>query len=135
MKDESCITKWLIIQCENKGESMSDFTVKISYKNRNLENVSVRTYDFQQYAEMVKLELMRIIMDVEDVFYSLQNGKAKEEWDEETMGKFQKIRHKLLDQANAVERLPQNLYLHDKPCTDTSVSKMLADFLNNNSQK
>lgn len=109
---------------------MSDFTVKIAYKNRNLENVSSRTYDFQQYAEMVKLELMRIIMDVEDAFYTLQGGKAKEEWDEETMNRFQKIRHKLLDQANAVERLPQNLYYQDQQCIDNKLSTLLADIIN-----
>jgi hypothetical protein len=110
---------------------MNDFTVKVSYKNKNLEDVSNRTYDFAQYTEMIKLELMRIIMDVEDAFYTLQGSVAKENWDDDTMTRFQKIRHKLLDQANAVERIPQNLYYKDVRCFDTSMSKMLADILNN----
>ena len=110
---------------------MGDFTVKVSYKNKNLENVSDHTYDFRQYTEMIKLELMRIIMDVEDAFYTLQGETEKQDWDKETMTKFQKIRHKLLDQANAVERIPQNLYFNGVQCFDTSVSKMLADILNN----
>jgi len=114
---------------------MSDFTVKISYKNKNLENVSNRTYDFRQYTEMIKLELMRVIMDVEDAFYTLQGAKAKEDWDEDTTAMFQKIRHKLLDQANSVERLPQNLYFNGTQCFDMSVSKMLADIMNNAQQK
>ena len=114
---------------------MSDFSVKISYKNKNLENVSNRTYDFLQYTEMIKLELMRIIMDVEDAFYMLQDAKSKEEWDDATMAQFQKIRHKLLDQANAVERLPHNLYFNGVRCFDTSISKMLADIINNASKK
>ena len=113
---------------------MSDFTVKIAYKNKNLENVNTRTYDFQQYAEMIKLELMRVIMDVEDAFYFLQGSKAKEEWSEESINKFQKIRHKLLDQANSIERLPRNLYFHDAPCIDMSVSKLVADILNNSNE-
>lgn len=114
---------------------MNDFSVKISYKNKKLENVSDRVYDFRQYAEMIKLELMRVIMDVEDAFYMLQDAKSKDDWDDETMAQFQKIRHKLLDQANAVERIPQNLYFNGMKCSDTSVSKMLADVLNNASSK
>lgn len=110
---------------------MNDFTVKVSYKNRNLEDVSNRTYDFNQYTEMIKLELMRIIMDVEDAFYALQGSTAKEDWNSDTMARFQKIRHKLLDQANAVERIPQNLYYKDVKCIDMSMSKLLADIMNN----
>ena len=114
---------------------MNDFTVKIAYKNKNLEDVSKHTYGFKQYTEMVKLELMRIIMDVEDAFYMLQGEKAKEDWDEKTMAQFQKIRHKLLDQANAVERIPQNLYINGVQCFDVKVSKMLADLINNSTNK
>ena len=113
---------------------MSDFTVKIAYKNKNLEDISTRTYDFQQYVEMIKLELMRIIMDLEDVFYYLQDSKAKEDWDEETTNKFQKIRHKLLDQANSIERLPRNLYFQDVPCINMSIGKLVADIINNSKE-
>ena len=108
---------------------MSDFTVKITYKNRNLEDVGGRVYDLQQYAEVLKLEIMCTIMDVEDAFYTLQDSKAKEEWSTETMAQFQKIRHKMLDQANAIERLPQNLYYKNERCFDTSVSKMVASIV------
>ena len=89
---------------------MSDWTVKIEYKNKDLETIVEKEYDFVQYTEMLRLELMRVILDIEDAFYHFTGEEQKEKWDEETMRRFKKIRHKLLDQANAVKRLPQNLH-------------------------
>ena len=87
---------------------MSDWTVKIEYKNKNLETVVEKEYDFISYTEMLDLELKRLIMEIEDAFYVF-SGKQKEEWTEDMKERFQKIRHKMLDQANAIRRLPQNL--------------------------
>ena len=88
---------------------MSDFIVKIEYKNKNLETVVEKEYDFISYTEMLQLELMRIIMDIEDAFYHFSGDKQKDDWPPELTERFKKIRHKLLDQANAIKRLPQNL--------------------------
>lgn len=87
---------------------MSDWTVKIEYKNKNLETVVEKEYDFISYTEMLDLELKRLIMEIEDAFYVF-SGKQKEEWSDEMKERFQKIRHKMLDQANAIRRLPQTL--------------------------
>lgn len=108
----------------------NDFTVTIDYKNRDLEKIGERTYNFDQYAEMIKLELMRVIMDVEDSFYRILDSKPKEEWPKEVMSDFQKIRHKLLDQANAVERLPNTLQYKGIPCNTKNLSEVLAGILN-----
>lgn len=110
---------------------MNDFTVRVSYMNKNMEKVNEQEYDFKQYLEMVKLELMRIIMDVQDSFISMNDGKPKEEWDASILKQFQKIRHKLLDQANAIERIPNNLYLTDMKCEPMKVSELLANIFNN----
>lgn len=107
---------------------MKDFTVKIAYRNKAMDSVSEWTYDFQQYAEMTKRELMRVITDVEDLVYQLQN-KPKDEWDDNTMDRFQKIRHKLLDQANAIERLPQNLYYKGVNCLSMNSGEAMAKML------
>lgn len=88
---------------------MSDFRVKIEYKNKNLETVVEKEYDFISYTEMLHLELMRIIMEIEDAFYVFSGNKQKEDWPPELTERFKKIRHKMLDQANAIKRLPQNL--------------------------
>lgn len=73
---------------------------------------------------------MRVIMDVEDVIYYLQDGKSKDDWDDGAMSRFQCIRHKLLDQANAIERLPQNLYYKDVTCMSVNLSEEIAKVLN-----
>ena len=44
---------------------MSDWTVKIEYKNKNLETVVEKEYDFISYTEMLNLELMRLIMEID----------------------------------------------------------------------
>lgn len=111
---------------------MDDFTVKISYKNKNLENVNEQVYGLKQYLEMTKLELMRIIMDVEDSFIQMNDGMPKEEWNRDTLERFNRIRHKLLDQANAIERLPNNLYINNKNINMVNVSEILADMFRNN---
>lgn len=108
---------------------MSDFTVKIEYKNKDLETVIEKEYEFSQYTELLNLELMRIIAETEDAFYHL-TGKQKDEWDNETKSRFQHIRHKLLDQANAIKRLPQTLSYHGIAMGSISFSKIIAEDLN-----
>jgi len=88
---------------------MSEFVVKIEYKNKNLETVVEKEYDLISYTEMLNLELMRLIMEVEDAFYVFSGNKQKEDWPPELTERFKKIRHKMLDTANSIKRLPQNL--------------------------
>lgn len=88
---------------------MDGFKVTIEYKNKDLETVVEKEYNFIDYTEMLNLELKRILMDIEDAFYYFSGNKQKEDWTPELTERFQKIRHKLLDQANAIRRLPQNL--------------------------
>lgn len=108
---------------------MSDWIVKIEYKNENMETVVEKDYDFHQYTEMLHLELMRIIMEVEDAFYFF-TGKQKDDWDEETVKRFKKIRHKLLDQANAIKRLPTTLSYKGVPANQIPLSEYIARKLN-----
>lgn len=88
---------------------MSDFKVKIEYKNEKMETVVEKEYDFQQYTEMLHLDLMHILSDVEAAFYHFCDGKSKDDWPEEEKKRFQAIRHKILDEANALRRLPRTL--------------------------
>jgi hypothetical protein len=105
---------------------MSDWKVKIEYKNKDLETVVEKEYAFIDYTEMLNLELKRILMDIEDAFYYLSGNKQKSEWDTETTERFNKIRHKLLDQANAIKRLPQNLSYRNIPASTMSFSEFIA---------
>lgn len=88
---------------------LNDYTVNIVFKNRSLEDVSRRSYALVDYCQEQKLNLMHIITDVENAFYSMQGDKTKDEWTPEAKETFQRIRHKLLDAANEIVRLPNNL--------------------------
>ena len=99
---------------KGKGvKEMSDFLVKIEYKQKNadgeLETVVEKEYDFINYTEMLHLNLMRIVGEIEDAFYYLSGNKQKQDWPPELKDRFMAIRHKLLDQANDIKRLPKNL--------------------------
>jgi len=108
---------------------MSDFKVKIEYKNKNLETVVEKEYNFIDYTEMLSLELKRILMDIEDAFYSFSGNKQKDEWAPEYKDRFTKIRHKLLDQANSIKRLPQNLSYKGIKASTMPFSEFLAKTL------
>lgn len=105
---------------------MSDFKVKIEYKNKDLETIVEKEYDFIDYTEMLNLELKRVLMDIEDAFYYFSGNKQKQDWSPELTERFQKIRHKLLDQANAIRRLPQNLSCNGVKANTMSFSEYLA---------
>lgn len=109
----------------------NDFTVTIDYLNKELEQVNHKTYTFGGYAGMLELEIKRLILDVEDAFYKLQDGKQKNEWSEEATKSFTHIRHKLLDVANAVGRLPRTLHYKGISCSDVKLSEMIAEIVNN----
>ena len=105
---------------------MSDFVVKIEYKNKDLETVIEKEYDLISYTEMLNLGLMRLIMEIEDAFYVFSGNKQKEDWDPDMKERFKKIRHKMLDEANAIKRLPQNLTYKGIRADQVSIS----DFIN-----
>ena len=69
---------------------------------------------------------------MEDAFYNFEDGKPQEEWDEKARAQFQKIRHKLLDQANAVKRLPSHLRYKGVQCNSKKLNEFLADFFREN---
>lgn len=86
-----------------------DLKVRVTYRNEKMEPVITKEYTLDCYTSSLKYELMRIITDVEDALYMAQDNKQKEDWDENVLKSFVRIRHKLLDEANAIERLPQDL--------------------------
>lgn len=104
---------------------MSDWTVNIEYKNKNLETVVEKEYDFIPYTEMINLELMRLIMEIEDAFYVFSGNKQKDDWSPEMKERFKKIRHKMLDQANAIKRLPQTLSYKGNKANQVSISEFI----------
>lgn len=105
---------------------MSDFKVSVEYKNRDLETVVEKQYGFVDYTDMVNLELKHVLMDIEDAFYVFSGNKQKSEWNQDLIDRFNKIRHKILDQANAIKRLPENLRYRDIPANTMNFSEYIA---------
>jgi len=58
--------------------------------------------------EMVRADLLRLITDVEDLVYQANGNKPKNEWTDESWAAFCRIKHKLLDKAGDIGRLPDN---------------------------
>lgn len=56
------------------------------------------------------MDLKRIITDVEDMIYAMNNNLPKEEWGENELMAFAKIRSKILDKAGEVARLPESIF-------------------------
>lgn len=109
---------------------LNDYTVNIVYKNRTLEPVSQKAYALTDYCQEQKLHLMHTIADVENAFYTMQGNKSKDDWDAETMASFQHIRHKLLDAANSIERLPKNLHYKGQNVNAVNSAQYVADIIN-----
>lgn len=83
--------------------------VKIVYRNEALKPVSEKVYLLREYTDMLRAELLRLIADIEDMAYQANDNKQKSEWSDESWAAFCKIKHKLLDKAGDVGRLPDNL--------------------------
>mgnify|MGYP004491744493 FL=1 len=109
---------------------LNDFTVQITYKNKTLDDVSSRTCSLTDYCQELRTKIMHTIMDVENIFYESQQNKSKEEWDLDAMRDFQKIRHKMLDAANAVERLPMNLQYKGTSVNSVKAAEFVAETIN-----
>lgn len=86
-----------------------DIGVRVVYRNRDMEPSYTETYTLEEYTAMIRTDLHRLVSDVEELCYAANEGRAKEEWTDETFYGFNKIKHKLLDKAGEVERIPQNL--------------------------
>lgn len=84
--------------------------VKITYKDRNLNPVSECNYSFGDYVETLRLDLLKLITDIEDIIYLTNGNTPKSSWGEAEIAMFNKIKHKILDKAGEIQRLPENLY-------------------------
>lgn len=83
---------------------------RIQYKNKELRTVCDCEYSLKDYTDMLSLDLKRIISDVEDLVYGMNGNLPKDEWRESDLLAFNKIKHKILDKAGEVERLPDNIF-------------------------
>jgi hypothetical protein len=100
--------------------------VKVTYRNAQLEPVYEKSYSINDYTEMLRMDLLRLISDVEDLVYVATDNKPKDEWSDGLWAAFYKIKHKLLDKAGDIGRLPGNLF----EMSTMSLSEYVADIVN-----
>lgn len=102
--------------------------VKVVYRNEKLDPVYEMTYSLKEYTDMLRADLLRQITDIEDMQYAVNDNKPKTEWTDDSWVNFCRIKHKLLDKAGDIGRLPENIFECD--ATDKSQSEFVADVLN-----
>lgn len=103
-------------------------TVLIQHKTKDGEVYLEKEYSLADYTKLVASEMIYLVVDVENAFYEYEGQKNKAEWSKNGKKRFGEIRHKILDYANSVKRLPENLRV--KPIEVMKVSEMIADVLN-----
>lgn len=79
-----------------------------------MEVISKCEYTLRDYADILSLDLKRIITDIEDLAYMMKESRSKDDWTELEIIAFNKIKHKILDKAGEIERLPENIFDADK---------------------
>lgn len=92
------------------GKSASELKVHVTFRNEDMEPVCEEEYNLAEYTEKLRADLQRVIPDVESLVYLL-TGKPRSGWGDDAWRIFSRIRHKLLDKAGEVARIPENLEL------------------------
>lgn len=73
---------------------------------------------------MIRTDLFRTISDIENLFYRLNGGKPKKEWSRKDITEFDAMKHRLLDKAGAISRLPECL-IAEKDAKDGEIAGSL----------
>lgn len=106
-----------------------DYSVNVAYRNRETGAIEARRYPFEEYCLDIGYSLKRTLRLVEDAFQDIQNDKSKEDWSEDVLKSFQRIRGALLDNANNIERLPQTLSYKGRSINSLSGSEHVAQLI------
>ena len=75
--------------------------------------------------DMLRQDLLRLITDVENLCYIANENKSKADWSDQTFEEFSRIKHKLLDKAGDIGRLPENITLRTSEPLNEYVARML----------
>ena len=84
--------------------------VRVVYRDASLKPVYTKNYTLNEYTDMLKNDLLRLVTDLEDLCYVMSGNKPKDDWSDRLWVGFSNIKHKLLDKANDIGRLPSNLF-------------------------
>lgn len=91
-------------------ERQKQLGVRVVYRGKDLQPVYTREYTLEEYTEMLQNDLTRLVNDLERLCYDASDGKPKSQWNDRLWVSFNMIKHKLLDKAGDIGRLPRTLY-------------------------
>lgn len=87
--------------------SADEYTVVEAVVKNGVE--SSRSFAFPMYANAKSADIKRALGEVERLICDI-TGQPKESWAQDVMDRFVKIRHDMLNAANAFSRLPTTLH-------------------------
>lgn len=85
--------------------------VHIVHRNEQMLPVYDEMIELSDYSDLLRNDLIKLIGTIEDMVGDLTGTPEKGEWPDETWGAFTRIKHRLLDCAGAIKRLPENLVI------------------------
>ena len=104
---------------------IQEIGVRVTYKDKDLRPVYTKTYSLKEYTDMLRTDLLRIVTDVENMCYTVNDNRPKEDWSDETFEEFSRIKHKLLDKAGDIGRLPSNIMFRTSEPMNEFMAKLL----------
>ena len=104
---------------------IQEIGVRVTYKDKDMRPTYTKTYSLCEYTDMLRQDLLRLISDVENLCYIANENKAKADWSDQTFEEFSRIKHKLLDKAGDIGRLPENITLRTSEPLNEYVARML----------
>lgn len=99
--------------------------VRVTYRDKARRPTCTKLYSLAEYTDMLRQDLLKVITDVEDLCYEVNENRPKEDWTDETFAGFNRIKHKLLDKAGDVGRIPENLCEITKEPLSNFVARMI----------
>lgn len=87
-----------------------EFGVRVVYRGKDLKPMYTLDYSLQEYVDMLKNDLLWLVTDIENLCFEASGNKPKSEWSDRMWVGFNTIKHKLLDKAGDIGRLPRNMY-------------------------
>ena len=88
-----------------------ELCVRVTYRDKDLRPTYTKTYTLGEYADIMRSDLQSLVGDVETLGYIANDNKPKEAWSDESFAVFSRVKHKLLDKAGEIGRLPSNILL------------------------
>ena len=102
-----------------------EICVRVVYRNKDMLPTYTRTCSLGEYADDIRSDLQGLVGDVETLGYIANGNKPKEEWSDESFALFSRIKHKLLDKAGEIGRIPSNIIMRETEPMSEYVARIL----------